>query len=44
MGQERLSGLAQIHVNYEMPINLDEAVDIFAKLQPRRLQLTSVLS
>ena len=44
MVQGRLSGLPQIHVNYEMPINLDEAVDIFAKLQPRHLQLTSMLS
>ena len=30
MGQERLTGLALMHVNYGMELNLDEIISIFA--------------
>ncbi|KAL0162330.1 hypothetical protein M9458_041726 [Cirrhinus mrigala] len=43
MGEDRLSSLALIHTHYDMAVNLDEAVNIFSKLFPRRLELTSVL-
>ena len=36
-GEERLSSLALIHTHYDIPIDLDKAVDLFAKLHPRRL-------
>ncbi|CAM4641816.1 unnamed protein product [Leuciscus chuanchicus] len=44
MGEDRLSSLALIHTHYDMAVNLDEAVNIFSKLHPRRLELTSVLN
>ncbi len=44
MMEERLSCLALIHTHYDMPVDLDEAVDIFAKMHPRRLELASVLT
>ena len=42
--EKRLSPLALIYTNYNMPIDLDKAVDIFSKLHPRRLELTSVFT
>ena len=44
MGQERLSGLALMHVNYGMELNLDEIISTFARQHPRRMLLTDVLS
>ena len=43
MGAERQANLALIHIHYEQKIDLDEVVDIFAKLHPRRLQLQSII-
>ena len=43
MGDCRLSGLAMIHTHYDIPIDLDEVVDIFAKLHPRKLMLQTLL-
>ena len=43
MHEDRLSALALIHTHYDMSADVEEAVDIFAKLHSRRLQLTSVL-
>ena len=43
MHEDRLSALALIHTHHDMSVDVEEAVDIFAKLHPRRLQLTSVL-
>ena len=40
MSEERLSSLALIHTHYNTNIDLEEAVDIFAKLHPRRLELS----
>ena len=44
MGQERLSGLALLHVNYSMELNLDDIISMFARQHPRRMLLTDVLS
>ena len=44
MTQDRLTSLALMHIHYNYPIDLDNVVDIYAKLQPRRVQLSSVLS
>lgn len=41
MKEERISSLALIHTHYDMEVDLDEAVDIFAKMNPRRLELDS---
>ena len=35
MGKERLSALAMIHTHYDTIVDLDEAVDIFARLHAR---------
>ena len=42
MGEERLSGLAVIHTHYDMSIDLEQIVDIFAKLHPRKLELKTL--
>ena len=39
----RVTILALILVHYEKDVNLDMVVDLFAKLHPRKLQLSSVL-
>ena len=39
MTEERLSSLALIHIHYQKNIDLDEVVDIFSNLHPRRIQL-----
>ena len=44
MGKERLSSLALMHIHYEKDISIDNVVDIFAKLHPRRLELNSLLA
>ena len=44
MGQERLSGLALMHVHYDMPIDIEQIVTDFARQHPRRLQLENLLS
>ena len=37
MNEERLSALALIHLHYEDVVDMDEAVDLFARLHARRL-------
>ena len=43
MGKERLSNLALLHIHYDTPVDLDEAVDLYARLHPRRIELDSIL-
>ncbi|KAL6484471.1 hypothetical protein MHYP_G00065160 [Metynnis hypsauchen] len=43
MGEDRMSSLALIHTHYKMALDLDEAVDLYSKMHPRRLELMSVL-
>ena len=43
MGQERLSSLALIHIHYQVKIDLDEVVNLFATKHPRRLELGTIL-
>ena len=43
MGESRLSSLAIMHIKYDMPIDLDEIVNLFEGLQPRMMQLQSLL-
>jgi hypothetical protein len=44
MGQDRLSSLALIHIHHDMPIDLDEVVNIFSTKHPCRLELGNVLA
>ena len=43
MGKERLSALAMIHIHYDMVIDREEAVNIFARLHARMLELKTLL-
>ena len=43
MDQERLSGLALMHIHYNMELNLEEIVDNFARKHPRRIMPTNIL-
>ena len=42
-GQERLSSLALLHMHYQVKIDLDEVVNLFATKHPRRLELGTIL-
>jgi len=42
-GQERLSSLALTRNHYQVKIDLDEVVNLFATKHPRRLQLGTIL-
>ena len=43
MGQERLSSLALMHIHYQVKIDLDEVVNLFATKHPQRLELGTIL-
>jgi len=43
MGQERLSSLALLHIHYQVKIDLDEVVNLFATKHLRRLELGTIL-
>ena len=44
MGEERLAGLALLHVHHDMSINVEQIVTRFAQLHPRRLSLENIFS
>ena len=43
VGESRLSTLALMHIKYDMPVNLDEVVNLFEGLHPRMMQFTSLV-
>ncbi|XP_067030617.1 52 kDa repressor of the inhibitor of the protein kinase-like [Acropora muricata] len=43
MSQERLSSLALMHIHYQVKIDLDEVVNLFATKHLRRLELGTIL-
>jgi len=43
MSQTRLTGLALLHIDY-MEIDLDEMIRRFARLHPKRMELSNILS
>ena len=43
MGQERRSSLALMHIHYQVKIDLDEVVNLFATKHPQRLELGTIL-
>ena len=43
MGKSRLSSLALLHIHYDHEVDLDEVVDCYARLHPRRLELDSLI-
>ena len=42
MTEYRLTSLALIHTNYDTTVDLGKAVNLFAAMNPRRMQLQSV--
>ena len=44
MSQTRLTGLALLHIHYNMDIDFDKIIHRFARLHPRRMQLANILS
>lgn len=44
MSQTTLTGLALLHIHYNMDIDFDEIIRRFARLHPRRMQLANILS
>ena len=44
MSQTRLTGLALLHIHYNMDIDFDEIIRRFGRLHPRRMQLANILS
>ena len=43
MGQDRLTGLALLHI-HDIPIDIDQVIEEFAMLHPRRMKLTNILN
>ena len=43
MGESRLSALTLMHIKYDMPVNLDEIVNLFEGLHSRMMQFTSLV-
>ena len=43
MGEERLNGLAIMHARRDIPLDLDEIIDLFASLHPRRMRMANIL-
>lgn len=43
MGQERMSGLAFMHINYDVDIDVDRVFDVFTK-KPRALEFSNICS
>ena len=41
MGKDRLSYLALLHVHYDTDIDIDDAINQFARLHPRKIDLES---
>ena len=44
MGQERINGLALMHVHYGVDIDIQWVTDEFARRNPRRMKLINVLA
>ena len=40
MKEDRLNGLALANIHKEIPVDVEEVINLFAKMKPRRMQLT----
>ena len=43
MGEERLNGLAALHVHNNIPVDLEKIIDNFARKHSRRMTMVNVL-
>ena len=44
VGQDRLTGLALLHIHYSLELDLDEIITIFARKHPQQMLLADILS
>ena len=44
MVQDRLNGLALMHAHREMELDLEQIIDLFANLHPRRMRMENILN
>ena len=43
MGEERLNGLAALHVHTNIPVDLEKIIDNFARKHSRRMTMINIL-
>jgi hypothetical protein len=43
MANERLNGLAQMHINDDIQVNVDKVINTFARMHQRRMQFLNIL-
>ena len=43
MGEERLNGLAALHVHNNIPVDLEKIIDNFARKRRRRMTMINIL-
>ena len=43
MGEERLNGLALMHAHRDIALDLDEIINLFTSLHPRRMRMANIL-
>jgi hypothetical protein len=43
MVNERLNGLAQMHINEDITVDVEEIIDTFARQNPTRMQFLDIL-
>ena len=44
MGEDRVNGLAALHVHKHLPLDLENMMDDFAAMHPRRMMVTTILT
>ena len=44
MVQDRQNGLALMHAHREMDLDLEQIIDLFASLHPRRMTMENILN
>lgn len=43
MTNTRLSGLTLLQLHHDIPVDIDAAIDTFARLHPRRMRMVEIL-
>ena len=44
MVQDRLNGLALMYTHREMELDLEQSIDLFANLHPKRMRMENILN
>lgn len=43
MSEDRLTGLALMNIHKNMPVNIEEVIENFAREDPRRMKLSNII-